>query len=72
MWCFWVTNTFEEALLKAVKLGDDTDTTGAVCGQVAGAFYGESGIPDCWLQRLVMADEIRDLFDQLRLARTSA
>ena len=37
--------SFEEAVLKAVNLGDDADTTGAVCGQLAGAYWGESGIP---------------------------
>ncbi len=68
LWCFLVTNSFEEAILKAVNLGDDADTTGAVCGQVAGPFYGESGIPDKWVQRVVMVDDIRDMSDRLRLA----
>jgi ADP-ribosylglycohydrolase len=34
--------------LRAVNLGDDADTTGAVCGQLAGAYFGESGIPQEW------------------------
>ncbi len=72
LWCFDVTDSFEEAVLKAVNLGDDADTTAAVCGQVAGAFYGESGIPDRWLRRLAMIDELRDMSDRLRLATTSA
>ena len=38
--------TFEEAVLKAVNLGDDADTTGAICGQLAGAYWGESSIPE--------------------------
>jgi ADP-ribosyl-[dinitrogen reductase] hydrolase len=66
-WCFWQTNSFREAVLLAVNLGEDADTTGAVCGQIAGAFYGEDGIPQGWLTRLVMADEIRDLADRLTL-----
>jgi ADP-ribosyl-[dinitrogen reductase] hydrolase len=53
-------------VLLAVNLGDDADTTGAVCGQLAGAFYGEEGIPVEWLARLVMAGEIRGLADRLR------
>ncbi len=65
LWCFWVTDSFEAAILKAVNLGDDADTTAAVCGQVAGAYYGESGIPDSWVRRLAMADEIRDLAGRL-------
>lgn len=72
LWCFDVTDSFEEAVLEAVNLGDDADTTGAVCGQVAGAFYGESGIPDRWLQRLAMIDELRDMSDRLQSATMSA
>ncbi|WP_020475948.1 ADP-ribosylglycohydrolase family protein [Zavarzinella formosa] len=65
VWCFWKTDTFRDAVLMAVNLGDDADTTGAVCGQLAGAFYGEDGIPPEWLARLVMIDEIRLLADRL-------
>ncbi len=65
LWCFWTTDSYEAAILKAVNLGDDADTTAAVCGQVAGAFYGEAGIPKYWLQKLVMRDEITSLADQL-------
>jgi ADP-ribosyl-[dinitrogen reductase] hydrolase len=65
-WCFWQSKSFKEAALLAVNLGDDADTTGAVCGQIAGAFYGEEGIPAEWLSRLVMADEIRSLADRLK------
>ena len=43
----------------------DADTTAAVCGQVAGAFYGQSGIPGHWLKKLVMTEEIRALADRL-------
>jgi ADP-ribosyl-[dinitrogen reductase] hydrolase len=46
LWAFHKATCFEEAVLKAVNLGDDADTTGAVCGQFAGAFWGESGIPE--------------------------
>jgi len=45
LWAFHSAETFEEAVLKSVNLGDDADTTGAVCGQLAGAFFGESQIP---------------------------
>jgi ADP-ribosyl-[dinitrogen reductase] hydrolase len=65
LWCFWQTGDFREAVLRAANLGDDADTTAAVCGQVAGAHYGEAGIPSAWLYRLVMADEIRRLADAL-------
>ncbi len=65
LWSFWTTDNFEAATLKAVNLGEDADTTAAVCGQVAGAFYGESGIPHHWLKKLVMRDEISSLAEQL-------
>jgi len=46
LWAFHDADTFEEAVLRAVNLGDDADTTGAICGQLAGAYWGESGIPE--------------------------
>jgi len=65
LWCFYRTNSFESAILQAANLGDDADTTAAICGQIAGAFYGESGIPEKWLDKLYMRREITDLADQL-------
>jgi ADP-ribosyl-[dinitrogen reductase] hydrolase len=65
LWCFLHTETFEAAILKAANLGDDADTTAAICGQVAGAFYGESGIPQKWLEKLAMGEEITILADRL-------
>jgi ADP-ribosyl-[dinitrogen reductase] hydrolase len=71
LWCFWHTSSFEAAILKAANLGDDADTTAAVCGQVAGAYYGQAGIPERWLERLVMRDRIIELADRLRSGRES-
>ena len=65
LWCFYQTDSFEAAILKAANLGDDADTTAAVCGQVAGAFYGRRGIPGSWLDLLVMREEIEELANQL-------
>ena len=48
LWAFHDAADFREAVLKAVNLGHDADTTGAVCGQLAGACWGESGIPHVW------------------------
>lgn len=61
LWCFQTTDNFRDAILAAVNLGDDADTTGAVCGQIAGAYYGEEGIPAAWLEKLVMRAEITAL-----------
>lgn len=69
MWCFTQTDSFEEAILKAANLGDDADTTAAVCGQVAGAYYGEAGIPAGWLERLALRAEITHLADRLYARR---
>lgn len=44
LWAFHDADSFDDAVLKAVNLGDDADTTGAVCGQFAGAMWGESGV----------------------------
>jgi ADP-ribosyl-[dinitrogen reductase] hydrolase len=67
LWCFHHTHTFEEAILESVNLGDDADTTAAICGQIAGAYYGYSGIPEHWKERLAMINEIRILADRLQL-----
>ena len=61
LWCFYHTDSFEAAVLKAANLGDDADTTAAICGQLAGAYYGMSGIPKHWLERLTMCREITEL-----------
>jgi len=65
LWCFLTTDTYEQAILVAANLGDDADTTAAICGQVAGPYYGVSGIPKHWLEKLTMRSEITKLADQL-------
>ena len=52
-------------MLRAVNLGDDADTTGAVCGQIAGAFWGEDGIPAEWRQGLARQDLIEGVLNRL-------
>lgn len=65
LWALYRTNTFEEGCLLAVNLGDDADTTAAVYGQLAGALWGERGIPEKWLSRLAMREEISQLANRL-------
>jgi len=65
LWCFYRTNSFEEAILQAANLGDDADSTAAICGQLAGAFYGEKDIPVKWLEQLHMRVEITELAERL-------
>jgi ADP-ribosyl-[dinitrogen reductase] hydrolase len=61
LWCFWHANDFREAILLAANLGDDADTTAAVCGQIAGAYWGYDSIPQDWREALTMEDEIKNL-----------
>ena len=65
LWAFRDAKDFHEAVLKAVNLGDDADTTGAVCGQLAGAYWGESGIPGEWLEGLARKDMIEQALEGL-------
>ncbi len=51
LWCFFNTDSFEQAVLRAANLGEDADTTAAIAGQIAGAFYGAAAIPADWLAR---------------------
>ncbi len=61
LWCFFHTDSFEQAVLRAVNLGDDADTTGAIVGQIAGAYYGVEAIPQSWLGRLAMREDIEEM-----------
>ncbi len=65
LWAFHHSDSFEEGCLLAVNLGDDADTTAAVYGQLAGAFYGEAGIPATWRARLAQGSPIVDFADRL-------
>jgi ADP-ribosylglycohydrolase len=73
LWAFYNSHSFREGCLLAVNLGDDADTTGAVYGQLAGAFYGESGIPESWRSQLAYRQLIESMANQLfTLAQSSA
>ncbi|WP_128835350.1 ADP-ribosylglycohydrolase family protein, partial [Streptococcus sp. DD11] len=52
LWCLLQTTAYSEAVLKAVNLGDDTDTVASVTGGLAGLIYGLEAIPQVWLQQL--------------------
>ena len=65
LWAFARADSYREAVLAAANLGDDADTTAAICGQLTGAFWGESGIPADWRSALALPDTISDLADGL-------
>lgn len=71
LWCVHTTGSFEEAVLAAVNLGDDADTTGAITGQLAGALYGVEAIPREWLAALHMGDEIANMAARLYAAAST-
>jgi ADP-ribosylglycohydrolase len=58
LWAFYHSDDFAEGALMAVNLGDDADTTGAIYGQLAGAFYGRSAIPEEWQQKIARSETI--------------
>ena len=60
LWCLLNTNNYKDAVLKAVNLGDDTDTTAAVTGGLAGIIYGFDEIPRDWIDKLKNKDLIED------------
>lgn len=65
LWCFSQSNSFSEAVLMAANLGDDADTTAAITGQIAGAYYGFESIPENWINKLTMKDEILEMAEKL-------
>lgn len=67
LWSFYQTDNFKDCVLLAANLGNDSDTTSAISGQIAGAHYGETGIPSEWLEKLTMRGEIAELAEQLVL-----
>lgn len=65
IWCLLTTDNYKEAVLKAVNLGNDTDTTGAVTGGLAGLLYGLDDIPKKWLQQIAKYNDIENLAERL-------
>ena len=65
LWCLLRHQTYAATVLAAVNLGDDTDTTGAVAGGLAGLVYGEAAIPPEWLLALARRADIEDLAGRL-------
>ena len=65
VWCLFRTDSYESAVLRAINLGEDTDTTAAVTGGLAGLLYGGEGIPDAWRYALVRREDVEDLASRL-------
>lgn len=65
MWAVWNTDNFRDAILLAANLADDADSVAATAGQLAGALYGWSGIPQEWKDKLVQHDRIMSMAAEL-------
>ena len=66
IWCLLTTGNYKEAILKAVNLGEDTDTTGAVTGGLAGLLYGHENIPEDWINQIARRNDITELAERLK------
>ena len=65
IWCFLNTDNYKNCVLKAVNLGEDTDTVGAVAGGLAGLYYGMEAIPEDWINLLPKKDWIVELIEKM-------
>lgn len=64
IYCLRNTSSYKEAVLKAINFGGDTDTNGAICGGLAGIYYGYDSIPIDWIEEIVRIDELLELCEK--------
>jgi ADP-ribosylglycohydrolase len=65
LWSFYNTDSFKDAVLMAVNLGDDSDTVGAICGQICGVYYGYNSIPQEWVNKLQDLNLMKELANKI-------
>ena len=61
IWCLLTTNNYKEAVLKAVNLGDDTDTVAAITGGIAGILYGYEELPNNWINNIQKKEYVTEI-----------
>lgn len=71
LWCLLTTNSYKECVLKAVNLGEDTDTIAAIAGSLAGALYGIDAIPTNWTAKLRKKEYIEEMCEKACVAWTA-
>lgn len=71
LWAFFTCNTFEDAAIRAVNLGDDADTVGAICGGLAGAYHGFEAIPEKWLRKMRKVELLEQTAQQILIQRNA-
>jgi ADP-ribosylglycohydrolase len=64
LWAFLNSNSYKDGVLKAINIGDDTDTCGAISGGLCGVYYGYSSIPKEWINSLAKKEWIEELIDK--------
>ncbi len=67
IWCLLNSKTYKECVLKAVNLGEDTDTVAAVAGGLAGLYYGYDNIPDEWITAIIKREYIESICNKLNI-----
>ncbi|MEW7278859.1 ADP-ribosylglycohydrolase family protein [Aquimarina sp. 2201CG1-2-11] len=65
-WCLLNSDSYSETVLKAINLGEDTDTTAAISGGLAGLYFGYQDIPENWKQQLVRFEDIAVLIERFK------
>ncbi|MFY0537603.1 ADP-ribosylglycohydrolase family protein [Nannocystis pusilla] len=65
LWCAANHPSYEKAVLAAINLGEDTDTTAAVTGALAGAMHGQAAIPEVWLRALASREYVETICARL-------
>ena len=68
LWAFQTTGNFRDGMIAAVNLGGDSDTIGAVYGQIAGAYYGYEAIPQEWVQAVHEVETVQKWLDEFLAA----
>lgn len=63
LWCFLNSDNYQECVLKAVNLGDDSDTVAAIAGGLAGLYYGYDALPQTWVQQIANKEWVDQLID---------
>jgi ADP-ribosylglycohydrolase len=64
LWCIYHSDSYKEAVLRAVNLGEDTDTTAAITGGLAGILFGYESIPTGWIDALARKEDIIKLCER--------
>jgi ADP-ribosyl-[dinitrogen reductase] hydrolase len=67
LWCVLTSKSYKEAVLKAVNLGEDTDTTAAITGGLAGLIFGDKDIPKAWIAKIARIDDIEAVIKKLKI-----